>query len=115
MARKFGIAVIVVAILFVALAWMNPLRRPEPLVRNWLENTTPLGSGYLEVLDIASQEGWYDDNSQGSDGHTTGKYIRGELGEYQGIPFETSVTVFWEFDDKGILENIRIWKTRDAP
>ena len=115
MAKKLGVAVIVIAISLIALAWMNPLRRPEPLVRSWLENITPLGSGYLNVKDIASQKGWYEARAQGSDGHTTGKYIRGELGEYQGIPFKTSVTVFWEFDNKDNLERIRIWKTRDAP
>lgn len=114
MTRKHGIIILVIVMLFVAFIWSNPLRRPEQSIRNWLEKTTPLGSSLTEVRVTASQPGWYDARFQGNDGCSTDNYIRGELGEYQGLPFITSVSVFWEFDENDQLANIRIWKNRDG-
>jgi hypothetical protein len=92
----------------------TPLRRSEPQVRDWLEKTTPIGSTRDEVKAIATHRGWYDPGRQGSDGRTSGSYIRGELGEYREFVFVTSVTVFWEFDASSRLTEIRIWKTADS-
>jgi hypothetical protein len=92
----------------------NPLRRSDASIQHWLEKTTPLGSTLLDVRGTATKRGWYDPNMQGSDGQIKGTYLRGEPGEYQGLPFCTSVTVFWEFDSSDRLVNIRIWKTQDA-
>jgi hypothetical protein len=40
--------------------------------------------------------------------------IRASLGNYQGIPFQANVTVFWGFDENGKLIGIWVWKTWDA-
>lgn len=42
------------------------------------------------------------------------KSIRASLGDYQGIPFSTNVTVFWGFDRNNKLIGIWVWKTVDA-
>jgi hypothetical protein len=114
MARKLVIAVLVCAVAFIVFLASNPLRRSEPSVRHWLEKTTPLGSSSSDVQAAAMKRGWYDAGLQWSDGLTTGTYLRGELGDYQGFPFRTSVTVFWEFDASNRLADIRIWKTADG-
>jgi len=98
----------------VAYLTSNPLRRSEASIQQWVEEATPLGRSFEEVKVIATQRGWYDPSLQGSDGKTTGIYIRGELGDYQGFPFRTSVTVFWEFNANRRLEKVRIWKTVDG-
>jgi hypothetical protein len=92
----------------------NPLRRSEANIRSWLEMTTPIGSKLPDVQSAATERGWYHAKLQGSDGQTSGTYIRGELGDYQGLPFRTSVTVFWEFNASDQLTNIRVWKTSDG-
>ena len=114
MARKLIIAVVVCAVAFIVFLASNPLRRSESGVRHWLEKTTPLGSSLPDVQATATKRGWYDVRLQGSDGKTTGTYLRGELGDYQGFPFRMSVTVFWEFDASNRLADIRIWKTTDG-
>ena len=114
MIRKIAIVAILLVVALAGCVTSNPLRRSETSIRQWLEKTTPLGSSLTDVRATATQHGWYDANSQGSDGHTTGTYIRGELGDYHGFPFMTSVTVFWEFDAGNRLANIRIWKTTDG-
>ena len=117
MKRKIKIAIVLgIAVLlgiFASNIALNPLRRSDPAIRQWLEKTTPLGSTLAEVQATAAKRGWYNPNSQGSDGKTKGTYLRGELGHYQEF-FRTSVTVFWEFDPNNRLANIRIWKTMDA-
>jgi hypothetical protein len=67
-----------------------------------------------EVQATTTQRGWYFAQNQGGDGKTTGTFIRGKLGDYQGLPLRTSVTVFWEFDASNRLTNIRVWKTRNG-
>jgi hypothetical protein len=114
MTRKVTIAVVICAVALIAFLASNPLRRSESSVRHWLEKTTPLGSSLADVQATATKRGWYHARSQGSDGHTTGAYLRGELGDYQGFPFRTSVTVFWDFDASNRLADIRVWKTTDG-
>ena len=114
MARKLIIAFVVCVVALFAFLASNPLRRSESGVRRWLEKTTPLGSSLSDVQATATRRGWHGARNEGSDGKTTGTFIRGELGDYQGLPFRTSVTVFWEFDASNRLANIRVWKTTDG-
>ncbi len=119
MARKIIIGLIfVVALAVIALPVLNPLRRSDAGVEKWVAKQTPLGCSKVEVEAVARKRGWsFHSGPGGYDGpwNLPGPYIRGELGEYQGLPFVTSVTAFWEFDTKDRLTNIRIWRTRDAP
>ena len=92
----------------------SPLRRSEAGVSAWLAKRTPIGSSSETVRNVAQGRGWYNANLQGSDGRTSGPYIRGELGRYWSMPFYTYVTVFWEFDSSNRLANIRVWKNTDG-
>ena len=112
--RLFAVALAALGLILGGLTVANPLRRPEAGVSSWLAKRTPLGSSWERVRDVAQQHGWYNPNLQGSDGRTSGPYIRGELGRYWSVPFYTYVTVFWEFDSSNRLANIRIWKTVDS-
>jgi hypothetical protein len=120
MARKFIIASAALVVIAAVLAFYtsSPLRRTEAGVRRWVQKSTPLGSSLSDVEAIATQRGWF--SYRGGAGGLSepwrfaGTYVRGELGEYQGLPFRTSVTVFWEFDASNRLADIRIWKTRDG-
>jgi hypothetical protein len=114
MTRKLVIAFGVCALGLLVLFASSPLRRSESSIRRWMQKSTPLGSTLSEVQTTATQRGWYFARNQGSDGKTTDTFIRGELGDYQGLPFRTSVTVFWEFDASNRLADIRVWKTRDG-
>ena len=114
MKRKVAILSVVCLLALATFLASNPLRRSEASIRSWLERTTPFGSKLPDVQSEATRRGWYHPNLQGSDGRTSGTYIRGELGDYQGFPFQTSVTVFWEFDASNQLTNIRVWKTTDG-
>jgi hypothetical protein len=47
--------------------------------------------------------------------HTVGqKHIRAEMGHYHTLPFITSISVFWAFDEEGKLIDIWVWKTVDG-
>jgi hypothetical protein len=113
-ARNLVIAVIVCGVALLAFLASNPLRRSESSIRRWVQKTTPFGSNLSEVQAKITERGWYFAQNQGGDGKTSGTFIRGELGDYQGLPFRTSVTVFWEFDASNRLADIRVWKTRDG-
>ena len=120
MTRKLLIAVLSLGAFAMVLTFvtLNPLRRSDAGVQRWVEKATPLGSSLSDVEAIARQRGWFWNRreSGGREGpwRFAGPYIRGSLGEYQGLPFRTSITVFWEFDASNRLTNIRIWRTRDA-
>lgn len=120
-----------VAVVFSVVLLSNPLRRSEEAIGRWLEKTTPLGSGMLEVRAAAMRQGWceypaahcdavniddgliYTDRPAKS-GAVAAKYMRGHLGSYQGLPWRAFVAVFWEFDEEGRLVAIQVWKTRDT-
>lgn len=95
----------------------NPLRRSDAAIARWIERMTPMGSSLSDVETAAVARGWfrYRENDK-EDGYWRFRetYVRGELGEYQGVPFRTSVTAFWEFDSADRLVKVRIWKTRDG-
>jgi len=104
----------IVSVIVTLVLFSNPLRKSNSNIQAWLQEKTPLGMSYLEVKKEIEIEGWFNPNSQGSDGKTPKIYLRGELGRYLSVPFFTYVTVFWEFDQDNRLRNIRIWKTTDA-
>lgn len=115
MARTVIIVAALCVTAFGVLLASNPLRRSEASISQWLEKKTPLGSSMSEVRATAMENGWYDAKThQGSDMRTSGTYLRGELGSYQGMPWRTYVTVFWEFDEDDRLVLIRVWKDQDT-
>lgn len=105
------------AALFCGIWFLSPLRRPDFGVRAWVLKKTPLGSSLAEVDSVVTTQGWFLYRSGASDDGNwsfSGTYIRGELGTYQGLPLQTSVTAFGEFDVNDKLKNVQIWKTRDG-
>jgi hypothetical protein len=120
MARKIIIASAALVVIGAVFAFYasSPLRRTDAGVQRWLERATPIGSSLSDVEAIVTRRGWFSHRGAagGHDGpwQFAGTYVRGELGEYQGLPFRTSVTAFWEFDASNRLTGIRIWRTRDA-
>ena len=102
-------------IVLIAVWWIaNPVYRSEVYVQAWLLSQTPIGTKRFDAQDFAQKRNWFNPSHQGSDGHTSSDYIRGELGCY-GVVFATCVTAFWEFDSNQRLSGIRVWKTTDAP
>ena len=115
--RIILLAVAVIAALLCVVWYSSPLRRPDAGVRAWVLKKTPLGSSLSDVESVVTKRGWFASRRAGGyDGRWSfsGTYIRGELGDYQGLPLHTSVTAFWEFDANNQLTNVLIWKTRDG-
>ena len=88
---------------------------------------TPIGMEMSEVEKIAKGLGGRTtvsttagfDKQDPSDHRIIGvKSIRTDVGDYWAIPpipFPTSVTYEWGFDENGKLIDIWVWKTTDAP
>ncbi len=116
MKKKYiaGSIVGVISLVMIITVATNPLRKSGPKLQLWLQNKTPIGMTFSEVLHEISTKGWFNPKLQGSDGKTPKIYLRGELGRYWSVPFFTYVTVFWEFGQDNRLNNIRVWKTVDG-
>jgi hypothetical protein len=110
------IAVGVVAVIVTVRISSNPLRQSNAGVRAWLLTITPIGTSSNDVRAITEQRGWY------TDGYRTtvprparDPFIAGKLGGYQGLPWYTAVSAFWEFDASNRLADVRIRKGLDSP
>jgi hypothetical protein len=119
-------AVTVLVAVTVALVWAarNPLRRPEAEIRADLLREAPLGSSTAQVETMIRRHGWklsgplantgfYDQRTRPAR-ETGAQHLRASLGDYQDIPWEANVTVFWGFDQSGRLMDIWVWKTWDS-
>jgi len=129
--RKIFIAVI--ALLF--LAWglsmmVDPIRRPRPMVRNYVLMLTPLGTDIDDVLEILeNREGWgriVVNRERGIVLPTAGdrstaignQSIRVFAGNYWPSNFPiigliqwTTVSIFWGFDEDGKLIEVYVRKS----
>jgi hypothetical protein len=103
----------------------NPLRQPEAAIRANLLREAPLGGTTAHVEAMIQRHGWrlsyplantgFDDQRTRPARQTGAKHLRASLGDYQDIPWEANVTVFWGFDQSGRLIDLWVWKTWDAP
>jgi hypothetical protein len=85
---------------------------------------TPLGSSYDDVYSTIINRKWKINNHSKTSGfydqrNSNNKVvgamsIRASLGDYQGFPFSTNVTVFWGFDTSGTLIDVWLWTTSDG-
>lgn len=117
MFRKLIVVIIVCGLAVAVFLASNPLRRSDAAIAHWIERMTPMGSSLSDVEAVVVTRGWFryrERDKQDGYWRFNEEYIRGEIGEYQGLPFRTSVTVFWEFNSADRLVKIRIWKTRDG-
>ena len=97
--------------------------RSEKKIEEKFLSRTPVGTGLEEVREYLKGKNFavrYDSSpghyvSRGSRrGLTIGDHsIRALIGEYQGIPWEVSVSAFWIFE-KGVLTEILVKKEYDA-
>ena len=103
---------------------MNPLRRSESYLTQYILEIMPLGTEFDRVSEYIHAKKWQITSANKEYGFyrqdrkpaiTVGtKHIRASIGEYQGFPFMVYVTVFWGFDDKGRLIDVWVWKTADG-
>ena len=110
------VAVIGVAAIIVLRMASDPLRQSDAKLRAWLLTRTPLGASSNEVLMTVKSHGWYTDGFKSTlPRPATDPFIAGDLGGYQGLPWYTFVSVFWEFDSNNRLVGIRIRRIHDSP
>jgi hypothetical protein len=121
-ANRYKIVAVCLTIATISLLlWNNPLRRSPEYLRAYVLELTPLGSEFEHVLCVIDDNGWVARFVNESSGFVHQeirpltvigeKSIRASLGDYQDIPFEANVTVFWGFDAEGKLLDIWVWKT----
>lgn len=94
------------------------------MIELYLSSITPIGSSFEDVMSEVESRDWglsYSSKTQGfhdqrkSPDKITGEMsIRASLGDYQGFPLRTHVTVFWGFDSSGSLTDTWVWVTRDG-
>jgi hypothetical protein len=117
-------AMLVAASVAIIVAARNPLRRPEAAIEADLLREAPLGSSTAQVEAMIRRHGWklsyplattgFDDQRTRPARETGAMHFRASLGDYQDIPWEANVTVFWGFDQSGRLIDLWVWKTWDS-
>ena len=117
---KIGLAVLAVVALIAGFAGVaisnDPIRQSDTDVRQWLLSKTPTGSHFSDVSSFLEHNGWHDERyQQRIPAPAAQPFLGGEIGNYQGIPWHTSVRAFWEFDDDGRLLDIQIERIKDSP
>ena len=122
--KKFITFFISIIILIIAVVLSNPLRWSEESIERYVLNKTPINSSFDEVRLVINNHKWKISDSSQTHGFydqrfrpakiTGDMYIRASLGDYQGIPFEANVTIYWGFGKDGKLIDVWIWKTWDA-
>jgi len=120
---KIWLPIIIVLTISLIVA-SNPLRYSESFIKSRLLSSVPLGTSMEKVEQYIAREGWevawisvnhgFFDQRLSPKRVIGSKSIRVSMGNYQDIPFEANVTVFWGFDDKSKLIDIWVWKTWDG-
>jgi hypothetical protein len=90
-------------------------------LRDRVLRVTPIGSTMDQVRSAIQQEGWRLDSVDDANGFLNQddanrpvvgvKHIQANAGDYQGLPFQANVSVFWGFDAAGTLVDIWVWRT----
>jgi hypothetical protein len=111
-------------LILIVITVINPLRWPKPFLEMYVDSITPIGMSFDNVMSEVDMRNWsvnYSDKTQGffdqraKPNQVVGNMsIRASLGDYQGLPLMTNVTVFWGFDKSGSLVDTWVWVTRDG-
>ncbi len=119
--RKVFLALISILILITII---NPIRWPRPLIEIYINTITPTGTSFEDVMSEVESRDWAISHSSQTQGFYDQRAnpnkvvgnmsIRASLGDYQGFPLKTNVTVFWGFDKSGALIDTWVWVTRDG-
>jgi hypothetical protein len=136
-ARVFGYAVVVV---FAWLSWQEALasryisndwrRGKDADLQQRILADTPLGSSISQVEQVIRRKGWervrvdrehgFLDKRQrarrsGLSPQTVGAmHIQADAGDFQGVPFQSNVTIFWGFGPDGKLIDAWAWRTTNG-
>jgi hypothetical protein len=111
-----------------SLVFLNPLRRDEAYIHDWLLRQAPIGSSVGEVKSIIAKHGWKLDcdwqstaehpplsHSERMYPYVAGSRVIGAyLGHYQGLPWRIDVDVFWGYDSQGKLIDVYVRKDADS-
>jgi len=110
----------------------NPIRRPTPMLTNYVLRLTPIGMHIDDVISIVGNHRewriWWVSRENGfvhphpqeirplSEGWPVivgEQSIRVQAGRYRfnGLLLQTTVSIFWAFDEEGMLTEIYIWKS----
>lgn len=128
--RKLLVAIGIALILIWVIAMIaNPIRRPRFMVRHYVLRLTPMGTHIGDVIEILenNKQEWsvvisYEHGfvlpTAPTHEYTTGEMsIRVFAGRYwpsnwpiMGLLMETTVSIFWGFDEDGNLTDIYVWK-----
>jgi hypothetical protein len=120
---KRRLVTLALLILFAGCAVISPLRKSECEIRQSLLRENPIGTHIDQVqhwltaerrLNVRRLNGGYFTDQGQVVGVTA---LATQLGEYWEIPvpFGTSVEAFWGFDRAGLLVDLWVRKSTDAP
>ena len=122
--RYTAIATVGIFITIIVLIASNPLRRSETHIREGILKITPIGTNIEEVFKVVDEKKWVigppDEQKPRmptsqvlKDDAIKKKRIDAVIGEYRTI-FDTSVSVFWYFDDDLKLIDVEVSKDYDS-
>ena len=119
--HPWSIGTAALLLLWILILGLNPLRRSEIYIHDWLMRSVPTGCNQAQLLKIAQSKGWVVQASwKGQRSESSSPGIAGEsvvrihLGWYLG-PLRTDVDSFWAFDEHDHLIDVRVSKDVDAP
>ena len=114
------VAAFALAVVGIVTVGLNPLRRSDDRVHDWLLRQVPVGSDLATLKAASSLHGWrvngiwpgHTDHSDwgGIDGATVAWIY---IGGYRTL-FQTDIDSFWAFDENGKLENVKLRRMTDA-
>jgi hypothetical protein len=122
------LALFVLLVVAASLVFLNPLRRDEAYIHDWILGQAPLGSSVKDVKSIIAKHDWklhMDWQSTAEHpplSHSEREYpyvagsliISADLGHYQGLPWRIDIEAFWGFDSQGKLIDVHVRKCADS-
>ena len=89
---------------------LNPLRRSEAQIRQWLLEQAPLGSSFEDVKALIAKKRWGGEH-EGWGGPRTSAFplvgvhwLSCKLGQYNGVPWPCHARAAWGFDDERLVD-----------
>jgi len=124
MKKKILITIGIILLAVIVIILLNPLRRSAETIKANILKLTPIGMDMEDVIKVVEKKrSWriHIDYEYGFSKQESGtrrkiigeKSISAFIGEYRNI-FDTSVTVFWGFDENPKLIDVWVWKVIDG-
>jgi hypothetical protein len=100
---------------------IDPIRRSDNSVQEWLLKKTPIGTPRHEVETFIEERGWTKGGRYRSEeidkvgrANVEKHWLDYRLGSYWNV-FDTTVYAEWHFDETGKLDSIHVWKFTITP